>query len=60
MICVGELKDICIEIEKEYGNDTPVVIQLHSKCVEDGFSGGYALETMISDNGTLFIKGLKY
>ena len=56
MLSVGELKDICTKIEKEYGSDAGVCIQLYSKdnhC--DFIDGDYVLSWNHNPDGTLFL-----
>ena len=31
MINIGELKDICERVEREYGSDTNVILQIYSR-----------------------------
>lgn len=54
MISVSELKEACEKIEREYGSDSKVVIQIRN---EDGSSkyGGYALDMFYGNDGTLFL-----
>ncbi|MDD4565525.1 MAG: hypothetical protein PHE79_08665 [Eubacteriales bacterium] len=49
MITIGELQNICSEIEKEYGADTYVIIK-------GGLNGKYAKEVLITKEGHLILK----
>ena len=55
MISVGKLKEICEYIEKEYGSDTNVVIQVHSSTDPEKFMGSYLLDYGWKDDGTLLL-----
>lgn len=54
MISVSELKETCEKIEREYGSDSKVVIQIRN---EDGSLkyGGYVLDMFYGNDGTLFL-----
>lgn len=54
MKTVGEIKEICEQIEKEYGSDCPVVLQIYDDkqhLKEGEYCNGYSIQ----GNGTLFL-----
>lgn len=54
MITVSELKNLCEKIEREFGSDSKVVIQLRN---ENGslIDGDYCIGVFRDDDGTLFL-----
>lgn len=62
MITVGELKDLCERVEKEYGSDCQVVIQLKTNSPFDaraGIYGDFIDDAGVNKSGTLFLRGFK-
>ena len=57
MMSISELKDICEVIEKEFGSDTNVVIQLYN---DDGslIHGAYAINCYRDNAGNLYLTNL--
>ena len=55
MISVGKLKEVCEHIEREYGSDKSVVIQVYSSTEPEKFMGSYILDYGWNDTGTLFL-----
>lgn len=59
MISVGELKTICERIEKEYGSDCNVIIQIYN---DDGSlnTGSYCIDYFRNSSGELFLMNHKF
>lgn len=59
MITISELKDICEIIEREYGADSNVVIQVRN---DNGslIGGGYLIDAFRDSAGTLFLTNHKF
>lgn len=59
MITVSELKDICETIEREYGADSNVVIQVRN---DNGslIGGGYLIDAFRDSAGILFLTNHKF
>lgn len=59
MISVSELKEACERIEREFGSDAKVVVQIRN---EDGSlnCGDYALDMFCGKDGTLFLTNHKF
>lgn len=56
MLSIGKLKDICACIEREYGSDCNVTIQLFDKSDKRRLlSGDYVLDYGWGDDGTLYL-----
>lgn len=55
---VSELKNICDVVEREYGSDSNVIIQIRD---DDGslIGGGYLLSVFRDDCGNLFLTNYK-
>jgi hypothetical protein len=54
MKTVGEIREICEQIEKEHGSDCPVVLQIYGKgqkLKEGEYCNGYGIQ----GDGTLFL-----
>ena len=59
MIKVSELKDICEEIEREYGADSNVIIQYRN---DNGslVGGGYLIDVFRDSAGSLYLTNHKF
>jgi len=59
MITVSELKEACEKIEREWGSDSKVCIQIRN---EDGslINGDYCLSLFRDADGTLFLSNHKF
>lgn len=59
MITVSELKNLCEKIEREFGSDSKVVIQLRN---ENGIliDGDYCIGVFRDADGTLFLTNHKF
>jgi hypothetical protein len=54
MLSIGELKNICSNIEREYGSDSKICLQILDK--EDHVNeAGYCLACFTSKEGTLYL-----
>lgn len=54
MINIGELKDFCEQVEREYGSDTNVILQIYSR---DGelIGADYVAGVAYDQAGNLFL-----
>lgn len=59
MITVSELKEACERIEREYGSDCSVCMQIRR---DDGslISGDYCIDIFRNEAGTLFLTNRKF
>lgn len=59
MVTVSELKEVCERIEREYGSDSKVVIQIRN---ENGslIGGDYLMDIFRDSSGTLFLTNHKF
>lgn len=59
MITVSELKNACERIEREFGSDSKVIIQLSN---ENGglIDGAYCIDMFRDVDGTLFLTNHKF
>lgn len=59
MINVGELKDFCEQIEREYGSDKNVILQIYSR---DGelIRADYATGVTCDHAGNLFLANKRF
>lgn len=54
MLSIGELKNICANIEKEYGSDSKVCLQVLDK-ENHAKEAGYCLDFFVSKEGNLYL-----
>ena len=54
MLSIGELKNICENIEREYGSDSKVCLQILDK-ENHAKEAGYCLDFFVSKEGTLYL-----
>ena len=54
MLSIGELKNICANIEREYGSDSKVCLQILDK-ENHAKEAGYCLDFFVSKEGTLYL-----
>lgn len=59
MINVGELKDFCEQVEREYGSDANVILQIYSR---DGelIRADYATGVICDHAGNLFLANKRF
>ena len=55
MLSVGELKKACEHVEKEYGSDSNVILQIYDLSGRRLIVGANALSCGWGDDGTLFL-----
>lgn len=54
MLSIGELKNICSNIERKYGPDSKICIQFLDK-EDHAKEAGYCLASFVSKDGTLYL-----
>lgn len=54
MLSISELKNICAYVEREYGSDSKICLQVLDK-EKHAKEAGYCLNCFVSKNGTLFL-----
>lgn len=59
MINISELKTICEMIEKEYGADSKVVLQMRNEETKELERGAYCQDLVVTPDGTLFMLNVK-
>ena len=54
MMTTGDLENICKSLNREYGQDTSICMQIYS---ENGHldGGDYVIDFKVAENGTLFL-----
>ena len=59
MINISDLKTICEMIEKEYGADSKVVLQMRNEETKELERGAYCQDLVVTPDGTLFMLNVK-
>ena len=58
ILTVGTLREICQNIEKEYGSDKEVIIQMLAEISGEVIYGSYCQSFIVNNKGQLFLRDL--